>query len=48
MTQTHLTLRSGLQGRVSKGGNTHLASCPPFETLAALAPQGEVMGLESA
>jgi hypothetical protein len=39
----HLTLRSGPQGRVSKGGDEHIACCPPFETLAALAPQGEVV-----
>jgi len=41
----HLTLRSGPQGRVSKGGNEHPSYCPSFETLAALAPQDEVMVL---
>jgi hypothetical protein len=41
-THPHLTLRSGPQDRVSKGGHAHLACCPSFETLAALAPQDEV------
>jgi hypothetical protein len=29
---TDLTLRSGLKGRVSKGGNEHPVCCPSFET----------------
>jgi hypothetical protein len=29
----HLTLRSGLQGRVSKGRNEHYVCCASFETL---------------
>jgi hypothetical protein len=37
-----LTLRSRAKRGVSKGGNEHLAGCPCFETLAALAPQHEV------
>jgi hypothetical protein len=44
--ENHLTLRSGPQGRVSKGGNPHRSCCPSFETLAALAPQDEVSGLQ--
>src|SRR5436190_23873355 len=43
--EENLTLRSGQQGRVSKGGNPHRACCPCFETLASLAPQHEVGGL---
>src|SRR4051812_13093723 len=37
-----LTLRSGPQARVSKGGHEHRACCPPFETAASRPPQGEV------
>jgi len=37
-----LTLRSGLQGRVSKGGQQTRCSYPPFETAASRPPQGEV------
>jgi hypothetical protein len=36
-----LTLRSGPQDRVSKGRSQSWC-CPPFETRAARAPQGEV------
>ncbi len=32
-SKVNLTLRSGPQDRVSKGGNEHHASCPSFETL---------------
>ena len=39
--QRFLTLRSGPEGRVSKGRQQDRCSFPPFETLAALAPQGE-------
>jgi hypothetical protein len=39
---THnLILRSGLKGRVSKDGQQARCGFRPFETLAALAPQGE-------
>ena len=36
-----LTLRSHAKRGVSKGRPQARCSCPPFETLAALAPQGE-------
>ena len=36
MKPNNLTLRSGPKGRVSKGGNEHLACCPSFETRCAL------------
>jgi hypothetical protein len=39
---THLTLRSGPEGRVSKGGNPHLVRCLSFETAASRPPQDEV------
>src|SRR5215471_16384219 len=38
-----LTLRSTPKACVSKGGNSHRALSPCFETLAALAPQHEVI-----
>ena len=41
--KNHLTLRSGPQGRVSKGGPHAHTRGPCFETLAALAPQHEVL-----
>jgi hypothetical protein len=42
MKPNDLTLRSGPEGRVSKGGNEHRACGPSFETRASRATQDEV------
>jgi len=47
-SNNHLTLRSGPQDRVSKGGYTHHVCGPSFETAAARPPQDEVVGIMSA
>ncbi len=42
MNCTYLILRSRAKRGVSKEGQQTRCSCPPFETLTAFAPQGEV------
>jgi hypothetical protein len=42
-SSAYLILRSAAERRVSKDGQQTGCSCPPFETLTAFAPQGEVI-----